>query len=207
MYRFNSQGERYTVTRMPKEPNNALREARLRQPSTSGSGRAMSRQELAEAINSYLYTETGQVYRIDANHVGKFEQGVIRWPTASVRTALRAILGARTDRDLGFHSTRQPPVAATPPALPEPPQPTSARIAPIVTRTAASSTGLVGVTPPMVIALPSTAVSLMITTDASGTLQIVIETAPPDVTTFSEPTNRQSGEARVVSIQRPRRAS
>jgi len=52
----------------------------------------MSRQELAETANSYLYARTGRVYRLDANHVGKLEQGAIRWP--SEPTALDKALGA-----------------------------------------------------------------------------------------------------------------
>jgi hypothetical protein len=39
---------------------------------------------------------------LDANHVGKLERGVIGWPRAHHRAALRAVLGVATDRDLGF---------------------------------------------------------------------------------------------------------
>jgi transcriptional regulator with XRE-family HTH domain len=64
----------------------------------------MTRQELAEAINTYIYRVSGgaQVTAVDFNHVGKWERGVIRWPTARYRAALRAILDVGTDRDLGF---------------------------------------------------------------------------------------------------------
>src|SRR5262245_58528377 len=89
-----------------------LRAVRLRRVSPSGSGRAMSRQELAEAANAYLYEQTGRVYRLDANHVGKLEQGVHRWPSEPTRSALRAVLDANRDADLGFYITRQPPIAA-----------------------------------------------------------------------------------------------
>ena len=42
------------VSQRRKPPNHLLREARRRLPSPSGSGRPMSRQELADGVNAYL---------------------------------------------------------------------------------------------------------------------------------------------------------
>jgi transcriptional regulator with XRE-family HTH domain len=67
---------------------------------------------LADAANAYLYAQTGREYRLDANYVGKLEQGVHRWPSEPIRRALRAVLDATRDADLGFCSTRQPLVVA-----------------------------------------------------------------------------------------------
>jgi hypothetical protein len=192
------------VARKPETPNSALRDARLRQASPSGSGRAMSRQELAEAVNAYLYAETGQVYGVDANHIGKFERGVIRWPAAPVRTGLRAVLGADFDRDIGFHSMRQPPLATPPAALSELPLPEPASTAQSASRTAIASSALAAAIPPMVIALPAAAV-LTVTTDRSGTVRITIETSPPDVTALDEPAKAHANGAQFVMFQRPRR--
>ena len=69
----------------------------------------MSRQELAEAVNAYLYAETGRVARVDAHYVGRLKQGVIRWPHAHYRRGLRAVLGAEPDAGLGLYLTRRFP--------------------------------------------------------------------------------------------------
>jgi hypothetical protein len=86
------------------QPNEKLRAARERIESPSAPGEPMTRQELADAINAHIYRVSGgtQVTAVDPNHVGKWERGVIRWPAARYRAALRAILDADTDRDLGF---------------------------------------------------------------------------------------------------------
>ena len=88
------------------EPNDLLRQARLRLPSPSGSGRSMSRQELADAANDYLFGTTKRVFDMDANHVGKLERGEHRWPGAHYRDALRAVLKVDTDANLGFYVVR-----------------------------------------------------------------------------------------------------
>ena len=86
--------------------NDRLRQARLGRSSPSGSGRAMSRQELAEAVNAFLLAETGGVYCMSASHLGKLELGDHHWPREYYRRALRAVLGARCDADLGFYISR-----------------------------------------------------------------------------------------------------
>lgn len=80
------------------------RRCRARVESPSAPGQSMTRQELAEAINAYVYRASGgtQVTAVDFNQVGKWERGVIRWPAARYRAAMRAILDVDTDRDLGF---------------------------------------------------------------------------------------------------------
>jgi hypothetical protein len=83
-------------------PNHLLGNARHRRLSPSGSGRPLSRQELADAVNQHLFGNSGQGGCIDANYIGKLERGEIRWPTAAVRSAFRATLGVSTDAELGF---------------------------------------------------------------------------------------------------------
>lgn len=92
--------------RYVRRPNDRLRRARLRLVSPSGSGRPLSRQELAEAVNAYLFTATGRVVSLDGSYVGGLERGEYRWPGADYRRAFRAVLGAATDVDLGFFITR-----------------------------------------------------------------------------------------------------
>lgn len=88
-------------------PNERLRQARLGTPSPSGSGRHLSRQELADLANTYLHNETGRRHALDANYVGKLERGQFRWPHMAYRQAFRAVLGARSDGELGFYITRR----------------------------------------------------------------------------------------------------
>src|SRR5262249_39323064 len=66
-----------------------------------------ARQELAEAVNAHVYHETGRVSAMDAHYVGKLERGSRRRPGPDYRNALRAVLGAATDAELGFDNTRQ----------------------------------------------------------------------------------------------------
>lgn len=97
------------------EPNMKLRAAREATPSPTSPGFSMSRTELAEAVNEHLWHTTNKVHTsLDSKHIGRFERGQISWPTASYRAALRAVLGASTDAELGFYpkqggsSTRVP---------------------------------------------------------------------------------------------------
>ncbi len=108
-----------------REPNEHLRLARERTPSAEVPGTAMSRQELADRVNAHLFEHTGRLHELDDNYVGKLERGIIRWPQGTYREALRAVLGAATDRDLGFVNTRRlqavpHPVAALEPVGGEP---------------------------------------------------------------------------------------
>ncbi|MFJ8578417.1 hypothetical protein [Micromonospora sp. NPDC093277] len=84
-------------------PNDLLRNARRLRRSPSGSGRPMSRQELAEAVAAYLFEHVGRVSDINAGYIGKLERGEHRWPAAHTRTAFRAVLGRDTDAELGFY--------------------------------------------------------------------------------------------------------
>ncbi|MFI9643960.1 hypothetical protein ACIG87_28590 [Micromonospora sp. NPDC051925] len=83
-------------------PNDLLRAARLALRSPSGSGRPMSRQELAEAVNAYLYDHAGRMVAVAGHYIGNLERGQTRWPSAHYRQALRAVLGRATDTELGF---------------------------------------------------------------------------------------------------------
>ncbi|MEV6802956.1 hypothetical protein AB0M91_32130 [Micromonospora rifamycinica] len=106
-------------------PNNLLRAARLALPSPSGSGRPMSRQELADAVNAHTHTHAHAGCRsaVDARYIGKLERGEHRWPFEPYRTALREVLGMTTNADLGFFIIQGH--AKDPEASPEKPGPDS----------------------------------------------------------------------------------
>lgn len=87
------------------EPNDLLRRARESVESPSASGDCLSRQELAELVNAWVYEHTKghRIIELDANYLGKLEQGTIRWPQDPDRRAgFRAVLGVTTDAELGF---------------------------------------------------------------------------------------------------------
>ena len=67
----------------------------------------MSRQELADAVNAYIWHEHNVEERLDAHDIGKLERGEHRWPGARRREAFRAVLHAETDAQLGFYITRR----------------------------------------------------------------------------------------------------
>lgn len=90
-------------------PNELLSDARRRLGSPSGSGRRMSRQEIADAVNRYLAGKGYNEADIDANYIGKLERGEHRWPRDSRREAFRAVLGAVSDAALGFYVVRGEP--------------------------------------------------------------------------------------------------
>jgi hypothetical protein len=89
-----------------RRANNLLRQARLRLPSPSGSDQPMSRADLAEAANHWLYEQTGKTFTMDANQIGKYERGENRWPHQHYRQALCAVLGAAHPAGLGFYPYR-----------------------------------------------------------------------------------------------------
>ncbi|MEV6493148.1 hypothetical protein AB0M20_31680, partial [Actinoplanes sp. NPDC051633] len=66
----------------------------------------MSRQELADAVNAYLWDRFRSTATVDATYIGHLEQGRYRWPSAQRREALRDVLGANTDAQLGFYIVR-----------------------------------------------------------------------------------------------------
>jgi transcriptional regulator with XRE-family HTH domain len=90
--------------------NDVLAAARRRLSSPSGSGDEMSRQEVAEAVNAYLWSKYRQLERADSTYIGHLEQGRYRWPSARRREAIRAVLGVSTDAELGFFYRARGPV-------------------------------------------------------------------------------------------------
>src|SRR5690349_16263103 len=95
-----------------RPPNTLLANARRRMRSPSGSGRPMSRQELAEAVNAYLWRTYEVEERLDENDIGKLERGEHRWPGEHRREALRAVLGVDSDAALGFYIVRATPAVS-----------------------------------------------------------------------------------------------
>ncbi len=92
------------------EPNDRLRRARERVESPNATGEPLSRQELAELVNAWVYDNTTprRVIATDANYLGQLERGRISWPQDPDRRAgFRAVLGVSTDVELGFRRPRR----------------------------------------------------------------------------------------------------
>jgi tetratricopeptide (TPR) repeat protein len=97
-------------TVVPPKPNELLSGARRRLTSPSGSGRPMSRQELADLVNQFLHGVESSYPRlggIDSKYIGKLERGTYRWPNELYRRAFRQVLNVGTDAELGFYVVRQ----------------------------------------------------------------------------------------------------
>ncbi|WP_416903509.1 hypothetical protein [Micromonospora echinospora] len=92
-------------------PNTLLAERRAGLQSPRRPGQRMSRAELADAINTALdQLHPGRnltAHYVDHRWVGKLERGEHRWPSHERRAALRQVLGANTDADLGLYSPRR----------------------------------------------------------------------------------------------------
>lgn len=85
--------------------NEYLRRRREGVPSPSGNGPPMTRAELAQAVNEYLWRTTGNLTCLDVDTIARYERGVTVWPNARYRAGLRAVLGVDDDAELGFYPT------------------------------------------------------------------------------------------------------
>jgi hypothetical protein len=68
----------------------------------------MSRSELADAANK-LIPEGDPDGPLSENDIGKIERGVVSYPHARRRKAMRMVLGAETDREIGLVNRRRRP--------------------------------------------------------------------------------------------------
>ncbi len=71
-------------------------------PSPRVPGACLSRVELAEAVNDWLYRNTGRCGALDGNYIARLERGAVRRPGRDYRAGFRAVLGATDDAELGF---------------------------------------------------------------------------------------------------------
>ncbi|MFC6094984.1 hypothetical protein [Saccharothrix lopnurensis] len=85
----------------------------MRTASAALPAESMSRRELAEAVNEWLWKTTGKRYGLDAHTVARYERGAVRWSGAHYRARLRHVLGATTDAELGFRASGTAPLPRT----------------------------------------------------------------------------------------------
>ncbi|MGH3718166.1 MAG: XRE family transcriptional regulator [Pseudonocardiaceae bacterium] len=90
------------------DPNEEFRAARERAASLTDPDDCLSRQELAELVNTWIWKHHNKKkVGLTASYIGKLEQGSIRWPGILYREAFRAIFGVSTDSALGFVNSRR----------------------------------------------------------------------------------------------------
>jgi tetratricopeptide (TPR) repeat protein len=102
---------------MTADVNALLRCARERTPSRADPVQALSRSELAALVQRHVWEHHGIGSPVDAKYISKLEAGKIRWPSVRYRQALREILNADSDAELGFAPRPQPLVHAGPELL------------------------------------------------------------------------------------------
>jgi hypothetical protein len=85
------------VTTSRYAPNERFRAARTR--------RFGSREALAEAANAHL----APAFAMNASDIGKIERGVVTYPGEPPRFALRTVLRAKSDAELGLSILRPLP--------------------------------------------------------------------------------------------------
>jgi hypothetical protein len=93
--------------------NDRFRAARERTASPTYQGVSLTRQELADLVNAWVWEHHNTTVVVTAHYIGRLETGIIRWPTALYREAFRAILSVPKDSDLGFVNARSRRAAAT----------------------------------------------------------------------------------------------
>jgi hypothetical protein len=91
---------------LEKTPNDKFQDARERTKSPDHPDECLSRREVADQANAWIWEHYGKKYDLNSNYIGKIEQGVIRWPDAARRAAFRAILKVSKDSELGFVNAR-----------------------------------------------------------------------------------------------------
>jgi hypothetical protein len=66
----------------------------------------MSRQEVADSVNAYLWDKYRVKKCLDETDIGRLERGENRWPGKLRREAFRAVLHVQNDREIGFYIDR-----------------------------------------------------------------------------------------------------
>jgi len=88
-------------------PNVKLRGLREATPSSLISGECLSRAELAEAVNDFLWRTRDTRFELDGHSIARYERGQVLWPSEPYRAALKSVFGVTADAELGFRPTRR----------------------------------------------------------------------------------------------------
>ncbi|MFI6161610.1 hypothetical protein ACIA59_16890 [Micromonospora haikouensis] len=162
----------------------------------------MSRQEVAEAVNAWIWKHQRRRTCLDSRYVGKLERGESRWPRSPIRAGLRGVFGVDNDAAIGLHviygSGRPAEAAKTVPAPawerePEP-------------KPLTSPNDLADVTPTVHLGVAAgTAVVVTVDSGHGGLVRVALTAIPEGFSDLSVPPLPASGGARVYSLAERRR--
>ncbi|MDG4749927.1 hypothetical protein O7630_03135 [Micromonospora sp. WMMD718] len=161
----------------------------------------MSRQEIAEAVNAWIWEHQKRRTHLDGAYIGKLERGEVRWPLAHVRAGLRGVFGADDDASIGLYvvygagrstDDGQPLVRQASEAVPPP--------APLI-----RSDGVADTVPTVRLGVPAgAAVAITLESGSAGPIRVVLTTMPAD-SHHPAPLPSSGTEARVYSLPVRRR--
>ncbi|MFI9640888.1 hypothetical protein ACIG87_12610 [Micromonospora sp. NPDC051925] len=160
----------------------------------------MSRQEVAEAVNAWIWENQQRCTHLDGKYVGKLERGEVRWPLAHVRAGLRGVFGVDSDASIGLYviyGAGRPSDAAgpvLPPASEAAPTPTTL------------SDEVADPVPTVRLGVPAgAAVTITLGSGSAGPIRVVL-TSTPDASPYVSALLPASGTgARVYSLDARRR--
>ncbi|MEV6692596.1 hypothetical protein AB0M35_14105 [Micromonospora sp. NPDC051196] len=135
----------------------------------------MSRQEVAEAVNAWIWEHQRRRTYLDSRYVGKLERGESRWPAAHIRAGLRAVFGVDNDASLGLYviyGSGRPAEAVQ--TVPSPARKAEAVPAPMT-----SLSDCTDVTPTVHLAA-GTAVMVTFDGEPAGPIRVVLTAMPDD---------------------------
>ncbi|MFI0791595.1 hypothetical protein ACH4OY_02665 [Micromonospora rubida] len=162
----------------------------------------MSRQEVAEAVNAWIWEHQRRRTYLDSRYVGKLERGESRWPVSHVRAGLRGVFGVDNDASIGLYviyGSGRPAEAGK--TVPAPAWETEPAPTPIT-----SPNDHAHVTPTVHLGVAA-GKAVMVTLDSgpAGPVRVVLTTMPDDCSELSALPLTASGGARVYSLAARRR--
>ncbi|MGC4773436.1 hypothetical protein ACLQ25_31265 [Micromonospora sp. DT44] len=162
----------------------------------------MSRQEVAEAVNAWIWEHQRRRTDLDSRYVGKLERGESRWPVSHVRAGLRGVFGVDSDASIGLYviyGSGRPAEAAK--TMPAPACETQPPPTPLM-----SSIDQRDVTPTVHLGVAAgTAVVVTVDSGSAGPVRVVLTTVPEDRSELSALPLTASGGAQVYSLADRRR--
>lgn len=157
----------------------------------------MSRQEVAEAVNAWIWEHQKRRTHLDGAYIGKLERGEVRWPLTHVRAGLRGVFGADNDASIGLYVVYG---AGRPTDDAQPVVPQASEAVPAPTPLTWSD-GVANAVPTVRLDVPAgAAVAITLDSGSAGPIRVVLNTMPDDSPDVSAPLPSSGTGARVYSL-------
>ena len=170
--------------------------------SPTGSGRVMSRQEVAEAVNAWIWEHQKRRTHLDGAYIGKLERGEVRWPLTHVRAGLRGVFGADDDASIGLYVLYG---AGRPTDDAQPVVPRASEAAPAPTPLTGPDE-VADAVPTVCLGVPAgAAVAITLDSGSAGPIRVVLTTMSEDSPDVSALPQSTGAGARVYSLPVRRR--